>query len=75
MPWNSQSTGVVAKVEIMDAVFLKNSVVYDMYNPVYWMGFGTLNSYRVPFYMSLYESFYSNHDSRFVVCIRLVKLI
>ena len=66
MPWNSPSTGVVAKVEIVATAFVQNSVEYNMYNQSYLMGFGTLYSYRVPFCITG-TFFYSNNGSGIVV--------
>ncbi len=48
MPWTASSTGLVAKVEMLEGTFFNNSIVYNRY-PSYWMGFGTLYSYRIPF--------------------------
>ena len=66
MPWTSTSTGMFAKVEIQDSVFLNNSVLY--YNSSwYLMGFGTVYTYKVPFDIKGGTYFYSNNGSGIVV--------
>ena len=48
MPWNLPTTGLFAKVEIQDGIFLYNSALYSN-DSWYLMGFGTVYSYKVPF--------------------------
>ena len=67
MPWTSPSTGLFAKVEILEGTFFNNSVAYNHY-PSHWMGFGTLYSYRVPFHIGgSITCFHSNTGSGIVV--------
>ena len=67
MPWNSPSTGLVAKVEMQNCIFANNSVLYSK-NSWYLMGFGTMYSYKVPFDIKGgITYFYTNTGSGIVV--------
>ena len=68
MPWNSPSTGLVAKVEIMNGLFWANSVLYNLYSQSYWIGLGTVYSYRIPLNITgNFSHFDSNSGSGLVV--------
>ena len=67
MPWNMPSTGLFAKVEILNSVFANNSVLYSN-DPWHLMGFGTVYSYKVPFDINEGRTlFLTNNGSGIVV--------
>ena len=66
MPWNLHSTGLLAKVEIQDGIFIFNSVLYSN-DTWYLMGFGTVYSYKVPFDINECAIFIANNGSGIVV--------
>ena len=70
MPWNSPSTaaGLVAKVEILAGKFMNNSVAYN-HCPSYWMGLGTIYSYKVPFHIAGTISYFGGNTGSGIVVV------